>query len=348
MKLRTKDYCVYVDSTIKVAMEAIDMNLTGAVFVINNKNQVIGVLTDGDIRRAILKVRVIENTIEPYYNRNFKFATHLENRKKVKEYMILHKIRQLPILDKEKRLVEVCFLDDLISYDKKDNFVFILAGGMGTRLKPLTDNIPKPMLNVGSKPILEHIIESFKEFGYYKFIISLNYMGQIIEDYFGDGSKFDVSITYVKEKNKLGTAGSIKLAKDILNKPFIVINGDILTKMDFDDFLNCHIENKFDITVGVRNYEIKVPYGIMITEDKLIKSLQEKPTYSFYINSGVYVVNPELINYIPSDEQYNMTDLINNVIDNENKPGTYPITEYWADIGQLDDYRKANEDIKKI
>lgn len=348
MKFSIDNYCIGASSTIKEAMKVIDKNLTGGALVVNENNELVGTITDGDIRRAILKGCSINEGIENTYFKNFKFVTEQHSKKKAKEYMLNNKIRQVPVIDKDKKLIDLYFLDDIISYDKKDNYVFILAGGLGTRLRPLTETVPKPMLTVGDKPILELIIEQFKEYGFRNFIISLNYKGEIIEEYFKDGKEFDVNIEYIRETKKLGTAGSISLVNEKFTKPFIVINGDILTGIDFDKFLNHHIKNNFNITVGVRNYEINIPYGVLVTDNMLIESLEEKPTYKFHINGGVYAVNPEITKYIQQDKVYNMTDLIEDAMNNEYKSGIYEITEYWTDIGQIDDYRKANTDIHKF
>jgi dTDP-glucose pyrophosphorylase len=348
MRLPLEEYCINENSTIKEAMKNIDKNLTGACLVINENNQLLGVVSDGDIRRAILNNHTINDRIDGIYSRNYKYMSKIESKKKVIEYMLKYKIRQMPILDENKRLEDLYFLDDIISYEPKDNYVFILAGGLGTRLRPLTEKTPKPMLKIGDKPMLQHIIEQFREYGFKNFIISLNYKGEIIEEFFKDGREFDINIEYIRETKKLGTAGSIALADDKLKKPFIVINGDILTGVDFDCFLNYHIDNDFKITAGVRNYEIKVPYGVMVAEGSIIKSIEEKPEYTFHINSGVYAVNPEVIKYIPKDQFYNMTDLITDVTKDNHKSGIYQITEYWTDIGQMEDYKRANEDIKKF
>lgn len=337
-----------MNATIKEAMEAIDKNLVGGVFIIDEEERVIGVVTDGNVRRAILNGHSIFEGIKEIYTTNFKYVNKFTSRQKIKQMMGEYKIRQLPLLDEKGKLVDLYFLDDILSYEKKDNYVFILAGGLGTRLRPLTEKVPKPMLKVGEKPILERIIEQFKEYGFVNFIISVNYRGEIIEDYFKDGSDLKINIEYVKEEKKLGTAGSIKLAEKKLNKPFIVINGDILTGIDFDTFLNYHLENQCHITVGVRNYEMKVPFGVMVTDGRLIKSLKEKPTYTFHINSGVYVLNKEVISYIPGNCEYNMTDLIEDLIQDDKRCGTYNIKEYWSDIGQIEDFIKANEDVKKF
>ena len=348
MKYSIDKYCIGASSTIKEAMNVINKNLTGAALVVNENNELVGTITDGDIRRALLKGNSINESIESTYFKNFKFVTEEHSKKKAKEYMLKNNIRQVPVIDKDKKLTDLYFLDDILSYDKKDNYVFILAGGLGTRLRPLTETVSKSMLIVGDKPILELLIEQFKEYGFRNFIISINYKGEIIEEYFKDGKEFGVNIEYIRETTKLGTAGSIALAKEKLIKPFIVINGDILTGIDFEKFLNHHIKNDFNITVGVRNYEINVPYGVVVTDNMLIQSLEEKPTYNFHISGGVYVVNPEIIKYINEGEVYNMTDLIEDAISNKYKSGVYEITEYWKDIGQIEDYRKANTDIHEF
>lgn len=348
MRFSNDTYCIKFDSNIKCAMKCIDKNLTGAALVVDEERHVKGIITDGIIRRALLNGKKIEDSIDGIYNKKFKYVNKFLSKKKIKEFMLKYKIRQIPLLDEHGVLQDLYFLDDIISYEDKENYVFILAGGLGTRLRPLTEKIPKPMLKVGDKPILECIIEQFKEFGFRNFIISLNYKGEVIEEYFKNGKNFDVNIEYVRENKKLGTAGSIKLAEEKLDKPFIVINGDILTGIDFDALLNHHIENKFDVTVGARNYEMKVPYGVMVIEDFLIKSLEEKPEYTFYINGGVYCLSEKIVKYIPKDEEYNMTDLIEDVINNNGRSGVYQITEYWSDIGRLEDFKKANEDIKKF
>lgn len=348
MRFSIDTYCINPDSTIEDAMKAIDKNLTGAALVVDNQKYVKGIITDGIIRRALLGGHKIEDKIEGIYSKEFKSVNKLVSKKKVKELMLKQKIRQVPLLDEEGKLVDLYFLDDIIGHQEKDNYVFILAGGLGTRLRPLTETVPKPMLKVAGKTILEHIIEQFKEYGFKKFIISINYKGEIIENYFKDGKEFDIEIDYVRENKKLGTAGSIRLAKDKLNKSFIVINGDILTGIDFENFLEYHDKNKFDITVGVRNYEMRVPYGVIVTENSIITDIEEKPSYNFNINSGVYVLSKEVIDYIPENKEYDMTELIKVVGINNGKSGVYKITEYWSDIGHMDDFNRAKEEIREF
>lgn len=341
-------FCLYDNATIKQALEVIDMNRGCAVIVIDPEKKVKGTITDGDIRRALLKNVSVDSSIRRIYNKKFLSMGHLETKKKAREFMLRNSVRQVPVIDEDGRIQDIYILEELLSYDIKDNYVIIMAGGLGRRLRPLTKNLPKPMLRVGDKPILEDIIDQFKEYGFHKFLISINYLGDKIQEYFKDGKDFGVTIEYIVENIRLGTAGSIALALSKLDKPFIVINGDILTGIDFDSFINYHIQHEFDITVGVRKYEIKVPYGVVRADELSIRDIVEKPTCFFYINSGVYAVSPEVAHIIPRNTEYNMTDFIKDACTQNFSSGIYHVTEYWTDIGQMEDYTRANEDIKKF
>lgn len=341
-------YCIYEESTIRDAMEKIDKNLIGAVFVVSKTNKVLGIVTDGIIRRAILKDFILSDKITKIYSDEFKSVSKFVSKKKAKDIMLKYRIRQIPILGDDNSFEGIYFLDDIIKHDIKKNYVFILAGGLGTRLRPLTEILPKPMLELGGKPILLRIIESFKEYGFINFIISLNYKGEIIEEYFGNGKNFGVNIEYVKESRKLGTAGSIDLAREKLVDDFIVINGDIITGVDYENMLEHHQKSNNKITVGTRLYEYKIPYGVLVTDEISISSLEEKPTYCYNVNAGIYALKPEVIKNIPCNEEYNMTQLIESVIQEDGKCGVYNITEYWADIGQMDDFKRANEEVNRF
>jgi len=203
------------------------------------------------------------------------------------------------------------------------------------------------MLIVGNKPILQIIIEQFREFGYKNIFVSVNYRSDLIKSYFRDGSDFGVSIKYIDEDKRMGTAGAIRLAEKYLDKTFFVVNGDVLTNVNFERLLEYHISSKFNMTIGTRNYEMQVPYGVLNAEESLVTSLEEKPVYNFIVSGGIYVLKPEIVKYIPKDEYYDMTQLIDSLIEKKNKIGSFPIEEYWMDIGKLEDYHKANEDMKK-
>ncbi|WP_017211315.1 nucleotidyltransferase family protein [Clostridium beijerinckii] len=332
------------------AMGLIDKNAKGILIVVDSFNKILGTITDGDIRRAILGEKSIKTPIKELYNKECIYVYENKNINSIKRCFIENKIKFIPVVDNNKEVIDYYEIDDFINYNtmEKDNPVLIMAGGLGTRLKPLTDEIPKPMLKVGSKPILQSIIEQFKEYGFTNILISVNYKANIIENYFRDGRDFGVSIKYIKETKRLGTAGAIKLAEEYLNKPFFVINGDILTSVSFHNMLQYHQNNKALMTVGSRVYETQVPYGVLGVEETCITSLHEKPVYSYNVSGGIYVLNPEVIKNIPRNEYFDITELINKIINENGRISSFPISDYWIDIGKVEDYYKANDDIHNL
>ena len=222
-----------------------------------------------------------------------------------------------------------------------------MAGGLGTRLKPLTYIIPKPLLPVGEKSVLEITIQKLKEQGFDEVILAVSYKSDLFESYFGDGSKFKVKITYSKEKEKLGTAGPLRLVKQKLKQPFLVMNGDILTNMDFNKLQEFHINKKADLTLVTKMIQLPLHYGVVEKKNDLVKTIQEKPIVESEINAGIYFLNPDVLEFIPHDKQFNMTDLIKEMIKNNKNVFAYPIREYWLDIGQMKDYEQAQEDMKR-
>jgi dTDP-glucose pyrophosphorylase len=336
-------------TTIIDTLSVIDTNSKGIAVVIDSKGKLLGTITDGDIRRAIIQGKSVKENIEDIYNKTCKYALKKDITKGLLNSLKVLKIKFLPIVDEDMIFIDYLEVDDMLTNVElvKDNPVLIMAGGMGTRLKPLTDEIPKPMLLVGGKPILETIIEQFRSQGFTNIYISVNYKSEIIEDYFRDGKDFGVSITYIKESKRMGTAGAIKLAEKYLDKPFFVVNGDILTKVNYKRLLEYHEENEFVMTIGCRNFEMQIPYGVLNINDICVTSLEEKPIVSYFISGGIYLLNTKTLEYIPQDEYFDITELINNIIKDKERIGSFPIQEYWMDIGHLNDYYKANEDIKK-
>lgn len=332
--------------TVKQTLEKINNNAKGMALVIDDTDKLLGTITDGDIRRAILKGSSLDESIENIYNSNCIFVNEKYTRTQVFEQLENKKLKLIPVVDKAGKVIDFLELDDfIINYESnKENYVLIMAGGLGTRLRPLTDEIPKPMLKVGGRPILEIIIEQFKEKGFKNILLSVNYKSEIIENYFMDGKEFGVNIRYIKESKRMGTAGAIRLAEKYLDKPFFVINGDILTNVNFDSMFQFHKENDFSMTIGSRIYEMQIPYGVINADDACITSLEEKPIIRFNVNGGIYFLSPEVIQYIPEDQFFDITELINLLIDNKKKIGSFPIHEYWMDIGKIEDYYKADED----
>ncbi|MBU5591097.1 nucleotidyltransferase family protein [Clostridium sp. MSJ-4] len=345
MKNNINNLFVYKNYTIRQSLQAIDLGAKGIVLLVNEDGTLIGTITDGDIRRAILRGASLDDSIENVAHYNPISVKQSMTKEEIKDIFIKKAVKHIPIVDIDNKVIDLVRINDILLPDGKENLVVIMAGGLGTRLKELTREIPKPMLKVGKDPILQHIINNFKQYGYNKLVLSVNYKADIIENYFQDGYAYGVKINYVREKKRLGTGGGIKLTKDYIKAPFFVTNGDIFTSLNVEDMMNFHIENKFDITVGVRRHSFKIPYGVINSEENSIISVEEKPTMEYLINGGIYCINPDIIDYIPNDEYYEITDLINRCIKEGKKVGSYEIKEYWMDIGRIEDYYKVNEDV---
>lgn len=338
------------NNTIIEAMRLIDINSKGMLFVTDKNDKLLGTITDGDIRRALLSGHQLNENISEFYNRNCLFINQSLSLDELKIVFIENKIKLLPVVDNNEIIINYFEIDELIDYNRleKENPVLIMAGGLGTRLRPYTDNIPKPMLKVGDKPILQTIIEQFRFYGFKNILISVNYKSDIIENYFRDGSDFGVSIKYIKENKRLGTAGAIKLASKYLHKPFFVINGDILTNVNLFKLLQYHVENKYKMTIGSRLYETQIPYGVLNVNEDCVTSLEEKPIINYLVNGGIYILETDIIKNIPEDKYFDITELIVLLLKEKERIGSFSITDYWMDIGKVEDYYRANEEIKML
>ena len=340
---------LHKNDTVLKALELLDLYALRIVLVVDDHNQLIGSITDGDIRRGLLKGQDVHAAVETIMHTNpYSIEEGGLNNRQIFEIMREKSYLALPVI-KNNQLVNIITLDDLIRKKRKENPVFIMAGGFGTRLRPLTDNCPKPMLPVGRKPLLETIILSLKEQGFYRFYISTHYLPEIIQQYFGDGEKFEVQIQYVHESEPLGTGGALGLLpKDRPDLPIIMMNGDVLTKLNYAELLNHHEKNKFDATLCVREDEHRVPFGVIETENQLITNMVEKPTYHYKINTGIYVLNPEIIDSVQVDQRIDMPTLLEQHRKVNKRIGTYTSYDYWLDIGQMKDYHKAQQDIERL
>ncbi|QEK11319.1 CBS domain-containing protein [Crassaminicella thermophila] len=329
------------NTKIKDIIEVIDRGALGIALVVNEENNLLGTITDGDIRRAIINEISFEEKAEKIMNANYIFVHQNTSLKFISKLFEMKQIKQIPILDDDGQVVDIILINDILKKNGVENWAVIMAGGLGTRLRPLTYEVPKPMIKVGNKPILETIINQLSYHGFKNILISVNYKGQIIENYFRDGSNFDVNIEYIYEKKRLGTAGALKLAKHYLDKPFVMMNGDLLTKVNFKELLEYHNKNSLDITIGTKKYDIEIPYGVIETDGIEVKSLREKPKIDFFINGGIYCINPAVIEFIPDNQYYDITELINKLLIEKFDVGSFPIREYWLDIGQMPDYERA-------
>jgi len=257
-----------------------------------------------------------------------------------------YELLQLPLVDKNRRIMGLASLHDILNKHRHENPVFLMAGGFGTRLRPLTNNCPKPMLKVGDKPILEQILLNFVEAGFHRFYISTHYMPEVIRDYFGDGEKWGVSIQYVHEEEPLGTGGALGLLPhDDIDLPLFVMNGDLLTSLNLHSFLEFHETHNGVATMCVREYEHQVPYGVITSDGTRIKSMVEKPVHRFFVNAGIYLLDPTLVKSVEPGTRIDMPTLLEKQIEGGKAVNMFPIHEYWLDIGRIDDFRRAQTEV---
>jgi NDP-sugar pyrophosphorylase family protein len=316
------------------------------LFVVGKDNKLTGSLTDGDARRGLLNGFNITDRIGHFMNKSF---FHLRNNVNNISDIIEAKKRKykvVPIVDEEGRINKLINFSFYYSYLPID--VVVMAGGEGIRLRPLTENVPKPLIKIGHKPILEHLIDRLARFGVENFQISINYLGNKIIDFFKDGSEKNVSISYIKEEQKMGTVGALTMAKDFQNEHVLIINSDLLTNINFEDFYLDFLEKGSDLLIASIPYTINIPYAILETENDQVKSLKEKPTFNFVSNAGIYLIKKQHLAKIPENKFYNATDLIDDMIKDNLKVTYYTIFDYWLDIGKMDDYYKAQKDIQHI
>ncbi|EPG0369924.1 nucleotidyltransferase family protein [Photobacterium damselae] len=337
-------------STIKQALEIINSEALRVAVVVDQDKKLLGMVTDGDIRRGLLNDLVLTDSVTKVMNSKPITAEQGASKEHLVEVMEKKQILSVPLLGQDNKVVGLETLHSALSKDKYQNPVFIMAGGFGTRLKPLTDTCPKPMLKIGSKPILETVIRSFIKAGFQNFYISTHYMPEQIHNHFGDGSSLGINITYIHEEHPLGTGGALGLLPNDLpeNLPLIMINGDVLTKVDFQRLLEFHEEHQADATMCVREYDYQIPYGVVQGKGHKITSMVEKPIQHFFVNAGIYVVSPKVIHSVPKNHKIDMPTLLEQHIDAHNNVLMFPIHEYWLDIGRMDDFNRAQTDIQSL
>lgn len=331
---------IKIHACFEEALKVLDSGGVGFLAVVDDNEKLFGILTDGDVRRAILNKK---NKLEDAVNKAPVTLNAKASRKQAVQYLKSIHRRHLPIVDDENNLVDVLVLDDL-EFNAKPNKIVVMAGGYGTRLGNLTKDVPKPMLPLGNKPVLEHIIGHCCDNGFNNICISVNYKSEVIKSYFKDGANFGASITYIEEKQKLGTAGSLSLI-DNLNEPFVVVNGDVLTTLDISDLLECHVKGGAFATMCVKEINYDIPYGVINMDETMqrIVSIQEKPTNKVHINAGIYILNPEVVNFIPDKQYIDMTTLFQVLMKNHKIVQPYLINDYWLDIGAPRDYDLAKQ-----
>lgn len=340
------------NARIREVLECIDCGAQGIALVVDDQQRLISTITDGDARRAILAGLDLDLPVQELLDQRDAnrghgpvTAPHTTSQATLLHLMNEKTLRQIPLVDEEGRVIDVAFLSELAKEYELPLRALVMAGGYGTRLRPLTDDMPKPMLPVGDRPLLEIIVDGLREAGIRQVNVATHYKAEVISDHFQDGQKFGVDIRYVKEDEPLGTAGALSLL-DESDEPLLVINGDILTRVDFRAMLNFHKEHKADLTVAVRQYEFNVPYGVILTDGVNVKGIAEKPVVKQFINAGIYLLSPSVRKFVPNGKAYDIPDLIDWLIADQRPVVCFPIREYWLDIGKADHYAQAKSDME--
>ena len=341
-----EDYLARPTDTLREVMVQLNRTSTQIALVVDAQRCLLGTLTDGDIRRALLSGCDIEAPASAAMHTEPRTVREDAEGSEIDAIFQSGFIRTIPVINEQKRVLGVHVLQDWpghIAPRRVGLPAVVMAGGLGTRLRPLTDSTPKPLLPVGGKPILEHTIEHLSAAGIEEIVITTRYLAEQIEEFCGDGGKWDIGIDYLRERDRLGTAGALRHFKDRLKRPFLVMNGDLLTDFNVQSMLDFHLEQSAAMTVGVRHYSFQVPYGVAQVEGVHVKELVEKPTYDFFVNAGIYILEPWVISHIPPDEYYDITQLIDALIEQQQDVVSYPIYESWIDIGRPEDLARAHE-----
>lgn len=338
-------------ATVRDGIDRIDKHAKGIVLIVDDERRLVGTVTDGDVRRAILDgidlnapVTKLLDYHGDVYREPITAPVGTQHAELLRR-MQAKSIRQIPLLDEEGRVVDLILLSDLIKRPKLGLPAVIMAGGYGSRLRPLTEESPKPLLPLGEKPILERIVEQLREAGITDVVITTRYQADKIIGYFGDGSRHGVHIRYTCEEKPMGTAGALGLIDEPFNTPFLVVNGDILTRLDFQALLDFHRDSRAVMTMCVKQYEVQMPYGLVKVDKGHVVGLSEKPSLNFFVNAGIYVLEPHLQRLIREGQPHDMTDLLQQLLDAGERVACFLIREYWLDIGQYEDYRRACEDV---
>jgi dTDP-glucose pyrophosphorylase len=341
---------IYVSSNASLidAMRIIDSGAAQIALVVDDQQRLLGTITDGDIRRGMLRGLPLDAPAEEVMNRRFRFVRTGENQATVLEMMRREALRQVPVLDAQARVVELLLVQELLVPSQLPNAVVIMAGGQGTRLRPHTEHCPKPMLPVDGKPMLEILLEQCIASGFKQFYLSVNYLREQIIDHFQDGSRWGVSVDYLVEDEPLGTAGSLQLLPGTVQEPFLVMNGDVLTRLNPSRLLRFHADNDAAATLCVREHVWTLPFGVVQTKGVELAGFEEKPSYRQLVNAGVYVVNPQLLPLLPPSQATDMPTLLQNAQEAGHRVAVCPIHEYWIDVGRPETLQQAHEEWPRV
>lgn len=329
------------DATIKDAINVLNVSGLRIVLAVDENEKLLGTISDGDIRRGLLKGLQLENSLAAIWNHEAIVVPENMSTEMVKELMLVNKIQQIPIVDENQRLIGLHLWDEFVYPASRENIFVIMAGGRGTRLGTQTENCPKPLLLVAGRPILEHIINRAQAEGFTHFVIAINYLGYMIEEYFGDGRKMGVKIDYLREEKPLGTAGALTLFEELPNLPIVVTNGDVITEIRYAAILDFHEKQGAAATMAVRSHEWQNPFGVVQIQGVEIISYDEKPIYRSNVNAGVYVLDPAVLKFIPKSEAFDMPSLLEIAGKNSERIVAYPVHEQWLDVGRPKDLQQA-------
>lgn len=330
------------DKSIRDAMALLNVNGREIVLARDAHDRISGLVTDGDIRRGLLAGATLQSPVSSIMNREFYSVAPEVDRASVLDVMKARMFQHVPVLDERRRLIAVHFLRDLIGAAPKPNIAVVMAGGRGTRLQPITEMIPKPMVEVAGRPILERIILHLVGYGIHTVYLAVNYKADVIEQYFGDGSLFGCTISYLRESEPRGTGGPLSLLPARPEHPIIVLNGDQVMHADLSGMLDQHYRQRAVATIGVGPYQVDVPFGTVIERDGLLVAMEEKPSVSFLINRGIYVLEPEVLDSVPEAGEFPITSLFDTLLAEGRRISVFYFDDYWMDVGRPADLRLAN------
>ena len=336
-----KLYCTSADASLIECMKVINRTGAGIALAVDSEFRLVGTISDGDIRKALIERCPLDSPVLPHINRDCFSVLPSVSRAEVLDIMHARRFEQIPIVDERNRLIGLHLLHDILGNVPRPNWAVVMAGGKGKRLRPFTESVPKPMIKVAGRPILERVILHLISSGIRRIFISVNHLGEIIENHFKDGSNFGAEIEYLRENEPLGSGGAISLLPEIPEHPILVMNGDLIAEANCGDMINFHTQNEFYATMGVYSYFHQVPYGCVEIKEKKLASLEEKPVLEKMVNAGIYVLSPQAINAIPKNTPYPITTLFENALSKNIDCGAYAIEKEWLDVGSPQQLRQA-------
>jgi dTDP-glucose pyrophosphorylase len=338
---RLRDCLVEESATLREAMVALTLGAAQIALMVDRRGKLLGTCTDGDVRRALLAGFSLEAPIGPHIERKFVSVGPEVGRAHVLDLMRARQIQQIPVLSADGTLLGLHLMRELIGSVERPNWAVLMAGGKGARLRPFTENVPKPMILVAGRPILERLVLHLVGYGIRRIFLSINYLGEMVEAFFGDGSKYGCTIEYLREDRPLGTAGSLALLPELPEHPLIVMNGDLVTGLNIADMLTLHTKEEYVATVGIREYCHTVPFGVVEAQDGRLRLISEKPTYSWMVNTGCYVLNPDFIACLPKGTGCTIVSLVEGALARGERVGAYSVTQDWIDVGRISDLARA-------